>query len=152
MITYLTKDLATVTSGIIIHGCNAQGAMGSGVAGALRRMWPEIYGAYSKMCDMRKNKCLGMVDVVWIAGLPQLVVMNAITQEFYGSDGKKYANLDAIHKTLSFACAFSGGNVPVYAPKIGCGLGGFDWETEVRPYYERVTNEYPEIDLNVCDI
>lgn len=152
MITYETKNLITVTEGIIIHGCNAQGAMGSGVAGALRRQWPEIYKSYSKMVAMRKTDCLGMVDTVWIPEHPRLVVMNAITQEYFGSDGNRYADLNAIDKTMRYACNFAGGYLPVYTPKIGCGLGGCKWEEEVKPLFERISEDLPHQEIIVCDI
>ncbi len=40
MSKYVSGDIRCVSSGIIVHGCNAQGVMGSGVALALRTTWP----------------------------------------------------------------------------------------------------------------
>lgn len=33
-------------TGILVHGCNCKGVMGSGVAAAIRNRWPDVYKAY----------------------------------------------------------------------------------------------------------
>ena len=62
----------------------------------------------------------------------------------YGTD-KKYTNVDALEKAFvdckNFAevCSYS-----IAIPfGIGCGLGGADWDTEVRPMIERVFKDFP---------
>ena len=39
-------DICSVNSGIIVHGCNAQGVMGSGVAKAIRLKYPQVFEDY----------------------------------------------------------------------------------------------------------
>ena len=47
MITHkYNSNITEVTQGVIVHGCNAQGVMGSGVAKQLRAKYPEIYVDY----------------------------------------------------------------------------------------------------------
>src|SRR5271167_114181 len=49
-IKYLNKDITTVDEGIIAHGCNCQGVMGSGVARFLRDKYPQIFPYYQDLC------------------------------------------------------------------------------------------------------
>lgn len=36
-------------------------------------------------------------------------------------------------------------------PKIGCGLGGLDWETQVKPLIEEFAAKVPEIEVRVYE-
>lgn len=81
MITTITGDmLETATTGFMVHGCNAQGAMGSGIAWAIREKWPVVYEVYNR----RQIDCgLSMGEIVPVSVNDELVVVNAITQEYY---------------------------------------------------------------------
>lgn len=124
-------DITTVRSGIIVHGCNAQGVMGSGVAKAIRQAFPEAYRRYAEAANDERGLILGRVVWAKVSDEPLLAVANAITQEFYGrSPGFRYVDYDAVR------CAFRKiGEVArrkkltVHYPMIGAGLGGGDWET-----------------------
>lgn len=110
---------------ILIHGCNAQGVMGSGVAALVKRLYPYAFEAYKA-----EHRDFGLVlgDVVY--GMPKdgyVVVANAITQQNYGRDGKLYVSYDAVVDSLLNVAKFAKTNkFPVIFPMIGGGLGGGD--------------------------
>lgn len=156
MIDHINKDIVTVTEGFIIHGCNAQGAMGSGVAGALRSKWPAIYQPYHTLCSQYSNNremLLGQIAPYTVSQEPLLVVLNAITQLNFGSDGKIYADVGAIRTVLEIA-AYAANKVdqPIYLPQIGCGLGGLDWDEDVLPVLEELNEELDDRDQAVSFI
>jgi hypothetical protein len=37
-------------------------------------------------------------------------------------------------------------------PKIGCGLGGLDWEKEVLPKIQQALESFPEVGVNVYSV
>jgi len=160
MIHYETLDLTTIKMGIIAHGCNCQGKMGSGVAFALRQRFPIVYKAYRSYWEKnQKNKAglLGFVlyvdtqEGVKAIGL-ELFVANIFTQLYYGRDGAKYANPEAIEQGLSTVASFARQRkLPIYMPKIGCNLGGLNWEEEVKPVVEKVAANFPDVEFFVCD-
>lgn len=164
MIKFEHKDVTTVESGIIIHGCNAQGVMGSGVAGALRRKWPQIFDSYKASCDRvwpaGRSELLGTFTSCVISDDPKLIVINGVTQEHFGSDGKVYANVHAIKRVLTKVIgAYAPINctpVEVYLPRIGCGLGGLDWESDVLPVLmdvdANVNRDCTLVNFIVCDV
>ena len=122
---YKKGNLLDVNTGIIVHGCNAQGVMGAGVAKALKEKYPDMFEKYAQDIFVR-GYSLGVVS--WYYNSP-LIIASGITQDFYGKDGKKYVNYDAVDIVMKcvFSCA-SRVDFPVHMPKIGAGLGGGDWK------------------------
>lgn len=112
--------------GIIVHGCNCQGAMGSGVAKAIRAKWPVAYERY-KEYEGAYGLRLGCLVPVQISD--DLIILNALTQEHYGGGGYRYVSYDAVEECFKKVIGWARGNkMPVNFPLIGAGLGGGDWE------------------------
>lgn len=160
---YVEKNIVDAPELIIIHGCNMRGVMGSGVAKALRDKYPQIYDAY-KVC--LKDKKLGD-HITAICGSPPKLIGNLLTQNEYGYDRYRYAELDAIRDALiSFVEDYlyrspitpshyeylteNNLKVSIASPKIGCGRGGLSW-SEVSKIYEMVENNYP-VEFVIYDI
>lgn len=135
-IIYKVGDLLNADERFICHGCNAQGKMGSGVAKLIRAKYPHAYEVYMNVYA-RSGLQLGTTS--WAKGEPHTVI-NAITQDRYGNDGKRYADYDAIRKamaqinatarmtqTVDGAGQSMGRVIAVAMPLIGAGLAGGDW-------------------------
>lgn len=119
---YTNNNLLNITEGIIVHGCNAQGIMGSGVAKQLRQKYPEIFTDYI----LAKPYYLGQVIISRVS--PTLLVVSAITQQYYGRDPNTiYVDYQAVGNAfLSLNNMFPGQTLHI--PQIGAGLGNGDWE------------------------
>lgn len=153
MIRYSQTDITAALRGIIAHGCNTSGGFGSGVAGAIRAKWPHVYQAFMKNVIHKdhRHEQLGLVQYVVIDD--NLMVANCYTQLNFGNDGQKYASPDAIYKSLRRCIEFIGeSDMPLHIPKIGSGLGGLSWETDVLPLIEQLNDEYPDVDIIVHSI
>lgn len=131
MITTKKGDILKLLGGIIVHGCNCQGTMGSGIAAQVREQFPDAYAAYMEDHD---RECQTPGDISWakydrVAGMP-LIIINAYTQDYYGGDGR-YVSYDAVEQCFSevgnMAEAFDLKDAICF-PKIGAGLGGGNWE------------------------
>jgi O-acetyl-ADP-ribose deacetylase (regulator of RNase III) len=149
MIETIKGDLMTVSRGLIVHGCNAQGVMGSGVAAVVRQKFPKAYEAYMKAHKDTKLT-LGTCSFVRVA--PELWVINAVTQQFYGSDGKRYVDYKAVERCFDFIEHFAfnlekhmqyAEKLPVCFPKIGAGLGGGDWSIISKTIEETLAPDRP---------
>jgi len=131
-------DLLAVDRGIIVHGCNAKGVMGSGVALAVRRKYPQAYAAYRKTyleAGLRIGQIIPVVLTRDSKG-PTLILVNAITQEFYGTD-RRYVDYDGLARCFEQVAELARAHAlrDVHFPLIGCGLAGGDWR-EVAPRIE----------------
>lgn len=129
MINKINGDILTA-KGYILHGVNCQGVMGSGVALAIRKKWPEVYDHYSSLVTRhgRGEGLLGTIQIVKTSD-PDVRVVNCFTQDKFGKDGRVYASYQAILRCVK---SFSRNIDPSFSsvvnfPKIGCGLGGLNW-------------------------
>lgn len=119
-------DITTVTSGLIVQGCNSQGKMNSGVAKAIREKFPDNFTTYENAWKEDGLK-LGQV-VVHIEPASGLFICNAIVQTYFGKDGRKYVSYEALQKAFKeVAKTASRYRLAVHYPLIGAGLGGGDW-------------------------
>jgi len=68
----------------VMHCCNNRHTMGSGIAMTVRRDYPEAYLAY-----LESTSNLGTISHA-------NSIINAVAQNGYGSDGKRYINYEAL--------------------------------------------------------
>jgi O-acetyl-ADP-ribose deacetylase (regulator of RNase III) len=154
-------DLLSVTNGIIVHGCNCQGVMGSGVAKAIRDKWPDVYDSYVTYHKSSGNLFLGDVVTVspysledldkhvnyYTGDLPEnTIVVNAMTQYNYGRDPNViYVDYDAVEACFARVRLLArDSNLPVHFPMIGAGLGNGDWNEIVSRIKKGLGDEHFE--------
>ena len=121
--------------GVIVHGCNAQGKMGSGVALVIKNKWPVVYDDYKAMYD---EYGLETGDVVYSHVEENLYVANAVTQEFYKNhedvpeDQTVFVDYQAIghcfQDIVDFLNEYPEIARNVHMPMIGAGLAGGSWK------------------------
>ncbi len=129
-IEYITGNMIGSPDKLYLHGCNAQGRMGSGVAVAIRNAYPEAYAAY------RRDHHLGgltMGTVVYAEiteNETELYIANGITQDRYGYDNGVYIDYKAINSVMVSVNTFAREHdiIAVAMPLIGAGLGGGSWK------------------------
>lgn len=126
---------------IIIHGCNAQGVMGSGIAATVKSKYPGAYNAYRVQTSAIAGNpnLLGM----WSSYYDEkdnVLIVNAITQLNFGRDGRQYVSYEAVDAVFgqlaqmietaekeASKTKWGGHPVSIHFPLIGAGLGGGDW-------------------------
>lgn len=151
MIEYIEKDVTTVGMGIVAHGVNCQHKMASGVAKAIRAKWPEVYEAYKR--NPKGPAMLGTCHLINIADDDSLWVANCYTQIFYGYGGGRYADAEAIGRSIEKTCMYADiYDLPIFMPRIGCGLGGLDWDKDVLPRINAALAKYARVTVYVCDL
>lgn len=139
MINHYYGDLLQVTHGFIVHGCNARGVMGAGVAKSIKAKWPFVFDAYIDSLRALEDP-LGSYSKVGVS--KDLFVVNMIAQERYVN----YAAVALGFRTLFDEIEKSGSILPVHFPLIGAGLGGGDWNIieqiiqDADPYDKIVKN------------
>lgn len=124
-IEYIEGNLFNAPEKYLLHGCNAQGVMGSGVAKIVRNLYPLAYYKYKEFIDATDYSRVGEINVV---DCGTKTIINAITQEFYGRDGKRYVSYDALDKIFYELNYILPKGAKLAMPKVGSSLGGGNWD------------------------
>jgi len=135
MINTIKGSLLDVDKGYIVHGCNAQGVMGAGVARLIKFKYYGAYCVYKRAYD-NFVEGIGKMPIGTISyyRVGSVIIVNSITQEFYGSSAKMYTDYFALRecfcKLNKFIVSQVIDDIPkiVNFPVIGCGLGGGSWD------------------------
>lgn len=124
-------NVLNISSGIVVHGCNAQGQMNSGIAGEIHQRFPSVFNEYAKVY---KEKGLNLGSVIFCSPLVKekrgFWVANGITQEFYGRDPNTvYVDYTAVRQVFRTVYEHAKKlNLEVHFPKIGAGLANGSWD------------------------
>ena len=116
------------TENIIVHQTNCQGVMGSGIAKQVKERYPEVFNAYYHYCKTQELK-----DIFGTALICQVsdykYIANIFGQNTFGQGLQ--TDYDMLKNALKEVHDFAKeNNLSVAIPyKIGCGLGGGDWNT-----------------------
>lgn len=152
MIKVRVGNVVDVEEGIIVHGCNAHGVMGSGVAKAIRDKWPIVYEVYKRYFA---KEGLELGDVIWVMVNPHkgrdLIVVNAITQDRFGGP-ERHANYFAIRKAFRKLCQITEefATYGIHFPLIGAGLANGRWDI-ISKIIDETVPDHIEKNLWVLD-
>lgn len=120
-------------SRVIVHGCNAQGVMGSGIAKTIRDMYPEVYQDYKHRESSRGKLIMGEI-IHTVINLETLSIYSIISQRYYGRDPSiVYVDYKAVRRALkdiashiNFLNAAGNPFRKIHIPFIGGGLANGD--------------------------
>lgn len=151
MIEHKVGDLFSVSEGFIVHGCNAQGVMGSGVARIIKKKYPEAFDVYQECVNIKRTKGKNPLGSNTFVPNGKLVIVNAITQEYYGNrDDVLYTDYDAVRSCFNdikeeveqWQNVYKDVPRVLNFPLIGCGLGGGDWDIVSSIIEEEIGDEF----------
>lgn len=135
MIKVVKGDILNAPENVVLHQVNCQGVMGSGLAKQIKDKYPIVYEEYKKYCDSFPNKLhlLGLAQFVEIGNESIKFFVNIFGQFNYGTHQKQ---TDYVALRQGFETVFNTVNniylkdykLTIAIPyKIGCGLGGGNW-------------------------
>ena len=108
--------------------------MGSGIALAIRNRWPGAYMQYKDL-HLHRGLVIGETQIVVVTQDNSKYIGNCMTQQYYGrTPNTQYCDYKAIESCLETVKSFClGREFHSFAmPKIGCGLGGGQWEVVLK--------------------
>jgi O-acetyl-ADP-ribose deacetylase (regulator of RNase III) len=129
--TVVKGDLLAANRGVIIHGCNDKGVMGSGVAAGIKARHPlafEVYQDAFHAGELKIGTC------TFYQHSNDLWVSNAVTQTLGTRNPLSYPAIkECFAATLNFMIALEAargipyGTLPLLFPMTGAGRAGGDW-------------------------
>lgn len=130
-VLYKKGDVTEAEEKMILHGCNAQGVMGAGVAKTIREKFPEVFNVYATICSRYAeddDEASLMGDVIFVIDPSKnRTIANGITQ--FGMGAGRQIDYDAIYEVMCLVNSYCERKSieAVAMPRIGAGLGGGNW-------------------------
>lgn len=125
-------DILDIKEGIICQQVNCMGVMGSGLAKQIRSKHPRVYDVYVEFIKKSEKEINNLGETLLVEVGRGLYVANLFSQFSYGRNGlhtnyQKFEEcLIRLKNTLDNYTKSK--DLSIYFPyKIGCGLGGGDW-------------------------
>ncbi len=131
MITYFQGDIFQSSARVLVNPVNTAGVMGKGLALAFKKRYPAMFEAYRTLCETGQFQ----VGDLWLYKAPDKWILNFPTKRHW----REKSTLAIIETGLQkFVAIYAETGIESVAfPMLGSGLGGLDWETQVRPLMER---------------
>jgi O-acetyl-ADP-ribose deacetylase (regulator of RNase III) len=142
MLTYVVSDMFKSPARVLVNTVNTVGVMGKGIAKDFKKIYPEMFAQYQKLCE----KNLFQVGQLWLYKTENKWILNFPTKRHWRSKSK----IEDIELGLQkFVDTYAEkGITSISFPMLGCGNGGLDWEKEVRPLMEYYLKNLP-IDIYI---
>lgn len=137
---------------ILLHGCNCQNTMGSGIAKSLRDKWPGVYTADTKATMTWPNPVAKLGNfstyVTLTSAKTGLVIVNCYTQLHYLPRGMDHFNYASFELILLKLLELAKPGVRFGLPHIGMQLAGGD-HSRIIPMIEKFADEATKLGATV---
>lgn len=137
MITYVAGSIFSSPAQVLVNAVNTQGVMGKGVAADFKRIYPEMFSRYRTLCELKKID----VGVLWIYKTPHKWILNFPTKKHWRNPSRPEYIEAGLKKFYDRYAEYSIHSVAF--PALGCGNGGLDWESVVKPLMEKYLKKLP---------
>jgi O-acetyl-ADP-ribose deacetylase (regulator of RNase III) len=137
MMTYVQGDLFDSPAHTIVNAVNTDGVMGKGIAKEFRRRYPDMVAGYQERCKTGELT----IGTLWLFKSSNKWILNFPTKRHW----REPSQVEFIEAGLQkFAETYSELGISTIAfPALGCGNGGLDFDTQVRPLMERYMKRLP---------
>lgn len=140
MIIKTSNILDSDCTGLVVP-VNTKGVAGAGLAKAWKQKFCSAYQEYRAICN-QDIITPGSVKVL-TASEPHIMVF---TKDHWSNPSK----LEWIETALiQLWVTIQDNTQSIKLPKIGCGLGGLDWDTEVFPMVKRYLVEFENLEVYI---
>ena len=149
MIEFKLGDILAEDAEALVNTVNCVGVMGRGVALQFKRAFPENFKAYAERCE-RKEMRPGEVFVFETTNLgsPRYIINFPTKRHWRGKS--RLEDIESGLKSLVRAIEERGIR-SVAVPPLGGGLGGLDWNREIRPLLAEHLAALPNVDVAVFE-
>ena len=142
MLMYIEGNMFESPAQVLVNTVNTVGVMGKGIALTFKKVYPDMYKNYRFFCEHKQFEVgklyLYKTPGKWILNFPTKINWRNPSKVEYIEQGLKKFVLTYKDKGIK-SIAF---------PKLGCGNGGLDFETQVKPLMDKYLSHL-DIDVYV---
>ncbi len=137
MILYIEGNLLQSPAQVLVNTVNTVGVMGKGIALEFKKLYPEMFKEYRKLCEFGKFK----IGNLWLYKSSYKWVLNFPTKQHWRSPSRVEFIETGLQK---FVATYANMGINSIAfPALGCGNGQLDFDTQVKPLMERYLRNLP---------
>ena len=137
MITYVDFSLFESPAKVLVNTVNTVGVMGKGIAKDFKTLYPEMFSGYQQLCEEN----MFSVGQLWLYKTPHKWVLNFPTKKHWRYPSKPEYVEEGLDK---FTRIYQDARITsISFPQLGCGNGGLDWSTQVKPLMEGYLKKLP---------
>lgn len=143
MIEFRKDNLLGANAEALVNTVNTVGVMGKGIALQFKKKFPGNFKAYERACK-NEEVHVGKMFTVSLDSLtnPKYIINFPTKEHWKGKSRIEYVRngLEDLLQEIERLGIHS-----IALPPLGCGNGGLDWESEVRPLIEATFDQIPEV-------
>ncbi len=159
------KDIFKADTEVIVNPTNLIGPMGAGLAKSFKEHYEELEDVYKDACRRGAQTPAKQASKIIASGQEaihegdlfwydpdHIRVKHKVLCFPTKKDWKNPSDLALIEAGLkTFVKNYKQLNISsITFPKLGCGLGGLDWEKEVKPLMQKYLADLPDLKVQVC--
>ena len=131
MLMYIEGNMFESPAQVLVNTVNTVGVMGKGIALTFKKVYPDMYKNYRYYCE---NKQFEM-GKLYLYKTPGKWILNFPTKINWRNPSK----IEYIEQGLKkFVASYKEKDIKSIAfPKLGCGNGGLNFETHVKPLMDK---------------
>lgn len=134
-------DVLDAAVDAVVNTVNCVGVMGVGLAKQVKARWPHVYTDYRAFCQGGHLRP-GVVHMVATNEPRPQWVINFPTKRHWRQRAR-LEDIEAALRALRRELVSRPDVRAVAVPPLGCGLGGLDWERQVRPLVVQYLGDLP---------
>lgn len=142
-------DLLEADAEALVNTVNTVGVMGKGIALQFKKKFPENFKAYERACRNDKVKIGKMFTFSLDSLTNPHYIINFPTKRNWREKSRVEYVREGLEDLLREIERLDIRSIAV--PPLGCGNGGLDWETEVRPLIEAAFARVPQVEVHAYE-
>ena len=137
-----TESIFDLDVECLVNPVNCVGVMGAGLAKEFKLRYPDLFESYKDWCWSSHIPVAGMCFVWTNNSVSDPVIIINVATKTHWKDQSKHE--DIINGLINIKEIISDwGLCSIAVPKLGCGLGGLDWN-KIRPSVEEILGEFDD--------
>jgi len=146
MLLYVNQNIFESPAQVLVNAVNTVGIMGKGIAKKYKELYPEMYQKYRYFC---KNNMLE-TGKLWLYKDETKWILNLPTKNHW----RNPSNIEYIELGLKkFVETYEEKGIhSISFPKLETGNDGLDWDSEVKPLFEKYLRPLPiDVFVHIVD-
>ncbi len=141
MIVFVKGDILEASVEALVNPVNCEGYMGKGLALQVKKLYPETFKNYSRVCKEGQLK----IGNIHYFREKEIIIINFPTKDKWKAKSKLSYIIDGLPELINLIKELDIKSIAI--PPIGCGLGGLKWDDVKQVLVENLRVVSNDVDI-----